>query len=70
MSNFMAFNFKEFLKSLEAGTVIKNYYDKDMSFIVLEVDCLRERVKMHQSEMPRELARWYNERDFVFNKKI
>lgn len=62
MSSHMAFD----LSTLEKGDRISSLEDDSKSFIVVEVDLLRERVKMYQDNLPKELARWYHLADFLF----
>ncbi len=57
-------NFKTFLESLIPEKVIPSFYDENKSFIVLEVDLEKQRVKLKQENMPDSTGRWYSEKDF------
>lgn len=57
-------NFKTFLESLIPEKVIPSFYDENKSFIVMEVDLEKQKVKLRQENMSDSTGRWYSEKDF------
>lgn len=62
-------SFLGYLKSLKIEQTIPSCFEKNAEMVVVDIDFEKQKVKLRQSNLSDDSARWFEEIDFV-NKKI
>ena len=58
-------SFLVYLKSLKIEQTIPNCYEKNAEMVVVDIDFEKQKVKLRQSNLSDDSAKWFSEIDFV-----